>query len=109
MLTKEELKQIDIYAGAQVKKARKEINMSQGKLAESCGIAFQQIQKYERGTNRISISRMCQISEILEKPIWFFVPQDRGADMVKHALHLESVITRHREKEDQILTIISGS
>jgi transcriptional regulator with XRE-family HTH domain len=46
--------------------------MSQGKLGEALGITFQQIQKYEKGTNRISVSRLHQMAEILGVPVGYF-------------------------------------
>lgn len=69
---------IDIYVGRRVKEARACIGMSQEKLAEAVGVTFQQIQKYERGANRISTSRIAQISKAVDKPLpWFFPPEYR--------------------------------
>jgi transcriptional regulator with XRE-family HTH domain len=48
------------------------LDMSQTKLAEALGLAFQQVQKYEKGTNRIGAGRLQQISHILQVPISFF-------------------------------------
>ena len=48
------------------------LNMSQTTLADGVGITFQQIQKYEKGTNRVSASRLQQFAKILEVPISFF-------------------------------------
>jgi transcriptional regulator with XRE-family HTH domain len=57
---------LDIALGARVRLRRKELRMSQGQLACALGITFQQIQKYEHGTNRISFSRLVGICEVLE-------------------------------------------
>ena len=51
------------------------LEMSQEKLADQLGITFQQVQKYEKGTNRVSASRLQQISQILEVPVSFFFEQ----------------------------------
>ncbi|MBY3029176.1 helix-turn-helix transcriptional regulator [Rhizobium leguminosarum] len=63
---------IDVYVGNRVRVRRKTLGMTQNGLAELLGITFQQIQKYEKGTNRIGASRLQRISEILRVPIGFF-------------------------------------
>lgn len=63
----------DVYVGARVRMARSIAGISQEKLGEHLGITFQQVQKYEKGTNRISASKLVDISHALNKPIsWFF-------------------------------------
>lgn len=63
----------DVYVGSRVRMARSMVSMSQTALADELGITFQQIQKYEKGTNRISAGRLVLIARILGKPInWFF-------------------------------------
>src|ERR1700744_379526 len=64
---------VDIHVGLQVRLRRKELKISQEKLAEALGLTFQQVQKYERGANRISASKLYEISQALNVPIgWFF-------------------------------------
>ncbi|PDT15739.1 transcriptional regulator [Rhizobium sp. J15] len=63
---------IDVYVGNRVRVRRKTLGMTQHGLADLLGITFQQIQKYEKGTNRIGASRLQRISEILRVPIGFF-------------------------------------
>jgi transcriptional regulator with XRE-family HTH domain len=64
---------IDVHVGLQVRLRRKELKISQEKLAESLGLTFQQVQKYERGANRISASKLYEIARALHVPIgWFF-------------------------------------
>lgn len=63
---------IDVYVGSRVRVRRKTLGMTQHGLAELLGITFQQIQKYEKGTNRIGASRLQRISEVLRVPIGFF-------------------------------------
>ena len=59
--------------GLQVRLRRKELKISQERLAESLGLTFQQVQKYERGANRISASKLYEIARALQVPIgWFF-------------------------------------
>src|ERR1700740_3260585 len=64
---------IDVHVGLQVRLRRKELKISQEKLAETLGLTFQQVQKYERGTNRISASKLFEIARSLRVSIaWFF-------------------------------------
>jgi transcriptional regulator with XRE-family HTH domain len=57
---------MDIALGAAVRIRRRSLGISQEALAEQCGVSFQQIQKYENGANRISFSRLVQISRALQ-------------------------------------------
>lgn len=63
---------IDIFVGDRVRLRRVLLGVSQQKLAAGIGLSFQQIQKYERGTNRISASTLAKFSRILDVPIGFF-------------------------------------
>jgi transcriptional regulator with XRE-family HTH domain len=64
---------IDIHVGLQVRLRRKALKISQERLADSLGLTFQQVQKYERGANRISASKLYEIARALRVPIaWFF-------------------------------------
>ncbi len=63
---------IDIHVGSRVRLRRMLLSMSQEKLGDQMGLTFQQIQKYEKGTNRIGASRLHHISQILEVPVQFF-------------------------------------
>ena len=62
----------DKYVGSRVRMRRLMLGMSQGTLADQLGITFQQVQKYEKGTNRISASRLQQMCQILQVPVPFF-------------------------------------
>jgi len=62
---------VDKYVGRRVRMRRIMLGMSQEKLGEALGLTFQQIQKYEKGTNRVGASRIQQISEILQVPVSF--------------------------------------
>ena len=76
---------IDAHVGSRVRLRRTMMSMSQEKLGDALGITFQQIQKYEKGTNRIGASRMQQISEALNVPVSFFfqdAPVEAGSAAV---------------------------
>lgn len=62
----------DKHVGARVRMRRMMLGMSQEKLGDALGLTFQQVQKYEKGTNRIGASRLQQISNILQVPVSFF-------------------------------------
>jgi transcriptional regulator with XRE-family HTH domain len=62
---------VDKYVGSRVRMRRIMLGMSQEKLGEALGLTFQQIQKYEKDTNRVGASRIQQISEILQVPVSF--------------------------------------
>ncbi len=69
---------IDIHVGSRIRLRRTMLGMSQEKLGESLGITFQQIQKYEKGTNRVGASRLQNISGILNVPVSFFFEDAPG-------------------------------
>ncbi len=63
---------VDVHVGARVRMRRTLLGMSQEKLGRGVSLTFQQIQKYERGVNRIGASRLFDLSRILEVPVSFF-------------------------------------
>lgn len=63
---------IDIHVGSRIRLRRTMLGMSQERLGNALGLTFQQVQKYERGTNRVGASRLFDISRILDVPIAYF-------------------------------------
>jgi transcriptional regulator with XRE-family HTH domain len=63
---------VDKHVGARLRAARLEAGKSQTQVADALGITFQQIQKYERGSNRISAGTLHELSRLFEKPVQFF-------------------------------------
>lgn len=63
---------VDVYVGGRVRLRRSLLGMSQDKLGDSLGLTFQQVQKYEKGVNRIGASRIFEIAKVLDVPIHFF-------------------------------------
>jgi transcriptional regulator with XRE-family HTH domain len=80
----------DRHVGTRVCMRRKMLSMSQTDLADAVGVTFQQIQKYEKGTNRISASRLLQIAHILQVPISFFFEDPRGPSKERSAQQVHS-------------------
>src|SRR5881398_2148740 len=72
MMAKKAPNPIDRHVGSRVRMRRMMLSMSQEKLGDGLGLTFQQVQKYEKGTNRIGASRLQQISQILQVPVSFF-------------------------------------
>lgn len=70
---------IDVHVGSRIRLRRNMLGLSQEKLGESLGITFQQIQKYEKGTNRVGASRLQAISAILNVPVSFFFEDAPGS------------------------------
>jgi transcriptional regulator with XRE-family HTH domain len=70
---------IDVSVGARIRLARKTLGLSQQALAESVGITFQQVQKYERGANRVSASMLARIAHRLGAPVAEFFGTNDGA------------------------------
>jgi transcriptional regulator with XRE-family HTH domain len=63
---------IDVHVGSRVRLRRNMLSLSQEKLGEAIGLTFQQVQKYERGANRIGASRLMELSRVLDVPVSFF-------------------------------------
>lgn len=66
---------VDVYVGTRLKIRRLELGYSQNKIGEMTGITFQQVQKYEKGLNRIGSSRLYEFAKILKVPVSYFFEQ----------------------------------
>lgn len=63
---------VDVHVGSRVRLRRQVMKMSQEKLGDQLGVTFQQVQKYERGSNRVGASRLWKMSRVLDVPVGFF-------------------------------------
>lgn len=90
---------IDIYVGQRLKHRRNAMGLSQSELAEAVGITFQQVQKYERGANRMGASRLYELSKVLEVSVSFFFDgyeKKMAASAASHSgMAQESAIFEH--------------
>jgi transcriptional regulator with XRE-family HTH domain len=83
---------VDRHVGLRIRLRRKELGVSQEKLAEAIGLTFQQIQKYERAANRVSASKLWEVSRALETSIGYFYeglpdfPKPVGHDLPRDAV-----------------------
>jgi len=69
---------VDIHVGSRIRMRRTLLGLSQEKLGDALGLTFQQVQKYERGANRVGSSRLYEISRILDVPVSFFFEEMTG-------------------------------
>jgi transcriptional regulator with XRE-family HTH domain len=112
---------VDVHVGARIRARRMMLGVSQEKLGEALGITFQQIQKYERGTNRVSCSMLFGISKALgTEPAHFFEELDAGPDTatrevaaldaagVKIAIEASSLTPAQREAIRSVIRVIRG-
>lgn len=76
---------VDVHVGARLRLRRNLLGLSQEQLAKSCGLTFQQIQKYERGTNRMGSSRLFQFAKLLDVSISYFFDDVRAERVAMYA------------------------
>jgi transcriptional regulator with XRE-family HTH domain len=74
---------VDVHVGQRIRLRRRLLKVSQDALAESLGITYQQVQKYERATNRVSASKLLAVARALGVPVGYFYEglEDRGGDL----------------------------
>jgi len=81
---------VDVHVGSRVRQRRKLVGLSQTELGQELGLTFQQIQKYERGANRIGASRLYQIAQILQVTVNFFF-EDMPPELESDGVHLDQL------------------
>lgn len=75
---------IDLHVGRTIAEQRRRQGLSQTQVANAVGVTFQQMQKYEKGSNRVSASRLHQIAEVLALPVSAFFPSEGAGDAEPH-------------------------
>lgn len=71
---------VDVHVGARIRMRRRILNLTQSELAQQLGLTFQQVQKYERGANRVSASKLYEIARALQTTIAYFFEGLAGTD-----------------------------
>lgn len=96
---------VDVYVGKRIRLRRTLLNLSQEKLAKMLGLTFQQVQKYERGMNRIGASRLWDMSKVLSVPVnFFFEGMDKEIDAQSPAnLNSILIVTSENNQNDPML------
>jgi transcriptional regulator with XRE-family HTH domain len=82
---------VDIHVGSRVRLRRTLLGLSQEKLAGAIGLTFQQVQKYERGANRIGASRLFELSRVLDVPVSFFFDDMSPETAARRASHAQGM------------------
>jgi transcriptional regulator with XRE-family HTH domain len=85
---------LDVAIGQRIRERRRALGMSQVALAEAVGVTFQQIQKYERGSNRISFSRLVEVAEALSCPLGVLAEGLDAAAPVDQLEHLNELLAK---------------
>lgn len=94
---------VDLHVGARVRAVRKLRGISQEALASAAGVSFQQIQKYEKGYNRISASMLTRIAEALESPVSDFFPSKFLGNQTEHAIVQQAYKLAGRDRGEQLI------
>lgn len=96
---------IDVHVGSRIRLRRTMLGITQEKLGEGLGITFQQVQKYEKGANRVGASRLQHIAELLDTPIPFFFEGSPGATVEQPEAGDDKLTTLMGSKEGIALAI----
>ena len=87
---------IDVEVGKRMRARRKALGATQLKVAGALNITFQQVQKYEKGANRVSASRLARIADLLQVPISFFFNDTFGAEPADEVMDFVATTDGHR-------------
>ena len=115
--------EVDIHVGERLRQRRVLLGLSQHQLAESLGVSFQQLQKYEAASNRISVSRLHQLARTLDVPlVWFFegIDSPDRNDAVERLLQDREILefvrayyritdTQVRRRLHRLTSVLAGS
>jgi transcriptional regulator with XRE-family HTH domain len=91
---------VDKYVGSRVRMRRMMLDMSQTDLAHGIGLTFQQVQKYEKGSNRMGASRLQQMADILQVPITFFFDGAPGQSKIDGKAQSPAFVTEFLASSD---------
>lgn len=98
---------VDNYVGRRIRERRKIVGLTQQKLAGYLGLSFQQVQKYERGTNRVGASKLMQLSKALEVPVSYFF-EELEKDGTTGANLKNPTIDPHILSHAQVLAVVKS-
>ena len=96
---------VDLHVGGKIRDRRKELRFSQADLGKEIGVSFQQLQKYEHGTNRVGASRLAAIAKALRVPVAYFFSEDETQNPTKMdiAAHIADIQTRLERLRELLL------
>lgn len=93
---------VDVHVGHKIRKRRLDLSLDQATLAQCVGVSFQQIQKYERGTNRVSASRLYDIAQALGVDVHYFFCDLENCDPGKNAFIQEGILDFSKGEDGSI-------
>ena len=109
----------NIHLGKKLRMKRLSLGLTQTKVAQAINVTFQQIQKYEKGTNGVSSSRLMQISQFLKVPITFFYEEHKDykditsqevlSDDLNYSFLTKTFSSLSREDKDKILQVLKSA
>ena len=108
MIAKKAPKPTDRHVGSRVRMRRLMLGMSQEKLGDALGLTFQQVQKYEKGANRIGASRLQHLAQILQVPVAFFfegAPDISGKNGLSAKAHSPAYISEFLSSSDGVALV----
>lgn len=88
---------VDVHVGSRIRLRRTLLGLSQSKLGAAIGLTFQQVQKYERGTNRVGSSRMYELARVLDVPVEYFFEEVRSDTAKRARQHMLGRAADHAE------------
>ena len=96
---------VDLHVGLKIRNRRKELCLSQTDLGREVGVSFQQLQKYEHGTDRVGASRLAAIAKALRVPVAYFFSEDETQNPTKMdiAAHIADIQTRLERLRELLL------
>jgi transcriptional regulator with XRE-family HTH domain len=94
---------VDVYVGMRVRARRQQLGMSQTALAGGLGVSFQQVQKYEKGANRIGASRLAKIAELLQVQVPYFYEGGPGGKGKASQVAQDAALTKFLSRKGQLL------
>ena len=97
---------VDRFVGQQIREARRSKRMTQEQVGKALGLTFQQVQKYEKGVNRVSAGRLLRFSELFECPVEYFFPVSSELSSDKDASDPEAEVAELQEKIKSQITQI---
>ena len=94
--------EVDIYVGSRVRMRRRMLGKSQSNLAAAMGISFQQVQKYEKGTNRLGSSRLQQVADFLQVPVTYLFDGAPSQPKISRSAPSSAYVTEYLSLADGI-------
>lgn len=103
------MKKTGVLVGSRIKKRRTELKMSQIKLSEALGVSYQQVQRYENGTNLLDTDKLIKVAEVLDVPVGYFFEEakEKTSQITMHLSQEEArLVMATRDAEKKVLKLL---